>query len=143
MSTQYVYNTYLSHDKRITTILSQIFNTTLYDIQNQRYTVTITCITEIEAPFLYFNICVRVMLDSVSCSFTSISIFTIYYRRYVLLKMDSTSASILTNYYRRYLLLKMDSTFASHIYENSILLKQIKVIIVRVCYINEKLLLHI
>jgi hypothetical protein len=36
-------------------------------------TVTVTCRTAIKALFLYFNLCLSVMLDSLSCSFTSIS----------------------------------------------------------------------
>ena len=37
------------------------------------YTVTVKCRTVIKACFLYFNVYLSVMLDSQSCSFTSIS----------------------------------------------------------------------
>jgi hypothetical protein len=37
------------------------------------YTVTVKCRTAIKTCSLYFNVCLSVMLDSQSCSFTSIS----------------------------------------------------------------------
>jgi hypothetical protein len=40
-------------------------------------TVTLKCRTVIKALFLYFNLCLSIMLDSLSCSFTSISFLTI------------------------------------------------------------------
>jgi len=38
-------------------------------------TVTVKCRTAIKAPFLYSNLCLSVKLYSLSCSFTSISLF--------------------------------------------------------------------
>jgi hypothetical protein len=45
-------------------------------------TVTVKCRTAIKALFLYFNLCLSVMLDSLSCSFTSI-FFRTYTRTHI------------------------------------------------------------
>ena len=39
-------------------------------------TVTVTYRTAIKAPFVYFDLCLGIILDSLSCSFTSISFLT-------------------------------------------------------------------
>ena len=41
-------------------------------------TVTVKCRTAIKVLFLYFNLCLSVMLNSLSCPFTSISVLTDY-----------------------------------------------------------------
>jgi hypothetical protein len=41
-------------------------------------TVTVKCRTAITPLFLYFNLCLNVILDSLSCSFTSISFLTTF-----------------------------------------------------------------
>jgi len=49
-------------------------------------TVTVKCKTAIKALFLYTNLCLSVKLDSLSCSFTSISFLTNqikYYKAYI------------------------------------------------------------
>ena len=42
-------------------------------------TMTMKCRRAIKALFLYFNLCLSIMLDSLSCSFTSMSFLTKYF----------------------------------------------------------------